>query len=214
MLAKLITVVAVVSSLVAFIAEVHNTKGSWIYPLDRASYVLVALAVVACLLSERRASVVTLGAQLAVAATAVAFMAVALVKYYGTTSAFGESVGKAYPWANEAQLLAVAALAFGLTVVRRRSTVIVVGLMAGVLAAIGSSIYAITQKASYDGEMWWWIATAAAFLAASAAATLDREGTAGADAPVWDAPVSDEPVSDAPVPSGAGGDSGSDPGVE
>lgn len=224
-MARLITLVAVIASLVAMIAEVTNQTGSWVFPLDRGSYVLAVLAVVAALLAERRASAIVVGAQLAAAAAAVAFVTVALVKYYGAdSSVFSNPIAKAYPWTNEAQLLGVAALAFALTLVRRRHPVAVAGLLATTLAAIGCTIYAITKKETFGAELWWWIATAAAFLAASAAAGLERERTVAFDAPVVDAPVSDPPVlddpvsdvpaSDAPVPGGASGESGSDPGVE
>jgi hypothetical protein len=233
-MARLITLVAVVASLVAFIAEATHNNGSWVYPLDRASYVLAVLAVVAALLSARRASAVALAAQLALIVTVIGFVVVALVKYYSTTSVFGEAISKAYPWANEAQVLGVAALAFGLTIARRHSVVAIAMLLAAVLAAVGSAVYAITLKASYGGELWWWIATVAAFVAASAASTLEREGGAvavaaddpfmpsGGGAEVSEAPEAPEPSvaeevaaeSDAPVTGSASGEPGSDPVVE
>jgi hypothetical protein len=189
------------TSLVAFIAEVSNKSGWWVYALDRASYVLVVFAVVAALLSERRANVLVLGAQLLTAATALVLMAVALVKFYETTPAFGANFLAAQHWTNEAQVLALAALAFGLTLVRRRNTVAMVWLFAAIAVAFGSAIYAITRKQTYAGETWWLIAIAGAFLAAAAAAALEREGTGTLDTPIA-------------IPSGAGGEPGSDPVVE
>jgi hypothetical protein len=195
---RILPLVPVTTSLVAFISEVTNKGGWWVYSLDRASYVLIVFAVIAALLSERRANVLALGAQLAAVVTAVAFMAVALVKFYGATPAFGLDYQAAQPWANEAQLFALAALAFGLTLARRR-TMALPGLFAAIAAAFGCAIYAITQEATYTAETWWTIATVGAFLAAAAAATLERDGVV---------------TLGAPVAGGAGGDPGSDPGVE
>jgi len=147
--------------------------------------VLVVLAVVAALLAERRENVLVLSAQIAAAVTAVAFMAVALVKFYGTTPAFGLNFAAAQPWANEAQLLAAAALAFGLTVARRRRVVAVAGLLAAIAVAFGCAIYAITREVNYAAAgTWWSIAIASAFLAAAAASGLERDAVAPPGAPV------------------------------
>ena len=122
--------------------------------------------------------------RLAAAATALVFMAVALVRFYdSTTTAFGFAADKAYPWATEALVLATAALAFGLTLARRRSSATIVSLVVAIAVAFGCAIYAITQQASYTAEVWWWIAIAGAFLAAAFAAGLEREGSVAPDAP-------------------------------
>lgn len=191
--------VPVVTSLVAFIAEVTNSASWWVYALDRASYVLVVLAVVAALLSERRVNVIALGAQLAAAATSLVFMAFALVKFYGATPAIDAvQYSVARPWTNEAQVLAIAALAFGLTLARRRSTPAVAFLAAAIAVAFGGAIYAITRKENvYPAETWWSIAIAGAFLAAAFAASLERDGGVSAmDAPAAD--IEDEEEEEAP----------------
>ena len=145
-----------------------------------------------------------LGAQIAATATALAFMAVALVRFYdSTTTAFGVRGRKAYPWATEALVLATAALAFGLTLARRRSSATIVSLVAAIAVAFGSAIYAITQQASYTAEVWWWIAIAGAFLAAAVAAGLEREGTVAPDAP--EAAASSDPGSSGQRPASSSG---------
>jgi hypothetical protein len=197
---RILPFVAVIASLVAFTAEVDSSNGWWVYALDRGSYVLIVLAVVLALMTERQANAVVLGAQFAAAVTALVFMAVALVRFYNSISAFGVATGKAYPWATEALVLATTALAFGLTLARRSSTVSIVGLVAAIAVAFGCAIYAITQHASYAAELWWWLAIAGAFLATAFAAGLERDsGTIAADAP---------------VSSDAAGEPASDPGVE
>jgi len=197
---RTLTLVPVIASLVAFISEVTNHGAWWVFALDRASYVLVVLAVVAALLTERRENVLVLGAQIAAAATAVAFMAVALVKFYGAVPAFGVNFAAGQPWTNEAQLLAAAALAFGLTLARRRSSVFIGGLLAAIAIAFGCAIYAITRKGNfYEAATWWAVAIAAAFLAAAAAATLERDGIVALGAPEADA---------------MGGEPGGDSGIE
>jgi len=196
-MARILTFVPVIASLVAFISEVTNKTGWWVYALDRASYVLVVFAVVAALLAERRANALVLGAQVAAAAAALAFMAVALVKFYEAIPAFNVNSAAAYPWANEAQVLGLAALAFGLTLARRRNVVAIGGLLVAIAVAFGCAIYAITQKDAYATVgTWWSIAVAGAFLAAAAAAGLERDGIATLGTPE------------------AHGDQGIDPGVE
>ena len=188
--------VPVVTSLVAFISEVTNKTDWWVYSLDRASYVLVVFAVVAALLSERQANLVVLGAEFLAGVTALVFMAIALVKFYDAIPAFGVNFTTAHPWLSEAQVLALAALAFGLTLTRRRSSAAMGALSAAIVIAFGCAIYAITKKDTYTGETWWLVAIAGAFLAAAAAAGLERDGgTVALDTPVaggWD----NEPESD------------------
>lgn len=197
---RILALVPVITSLVAFISEVNDKNGWWVRALDRASWVLVVFAVVAALMSERRPNALVLGAQVLAAATAVVFMALALVKFYDAIPAFGVNYFAAQPWANEAEVLGLAALAFGLTLARRRSTVALGGLLTAIAVAFGCSIYAIAQHhAFYTAETWWTIAIAAAFLAAAAAAGLERDGIV---------------TLDAPVASSAGGEPGSDPVVE
>ena len=187
---RFLAFVPVITSLVAFISEVTlNTPGWWVYALDRASYFLVVLAVVAALLSERRADVIALGAQLLAAATAFAFMAVALVKFYEAIPAFGVNFTTAHPWTNEAQVLALAALAFGLARARRRHIAAIGGLVAAIVVAFGCAIYAITLRGTYTAETWWSIAIAGALLAAAAAAGLERDGVVTLSAPVAGAGV-------------------------
>jgi hypothetical protein len=182
---RFLAFVPVITSLVAFISEASNKSGWWVGALDRASYVLVVVAIAAALLSERRAGALVLGAQIAAAATAVVFMAISLVKLYGAIPAFGLPAAAAYPWANEAQLLGLVALAFGLTLARRRNPVNIACLIAAIAVAFGSAVYAIilTQQANYATDGWWWIAIAGAYLAAAAAAALERDGIVTLGAP-------------------------------
>lgn len=161
---RFLTSIAVIMSFVAFGFRVGGSGSWWVYPCDRASYVLVILAVAASLLTERRASRVVLGAQIAMAAAAVVFMVVAVARFYG------DAIDPAYPWATEAQVLALGAVAFGLTLARRRTLAGLACLVAAIAAVVACALYAITQKATYSAELWWWITTAAAFLAAAAAA--------------------------------------------
>ena len=168
---RILTPIAVLASFVAFGFEVAGSGGWWVYSSDRASYVLVILAVAAALLTERRANRIVLGAQIAMAAAAVVFMVVAVARFYG------DAIDPAYPWATEAQVLALAAVAFALTLERRRSIAAIVGLVVAIAAVVACALFAITQKASYSAELWWWIVIALAFLAAAAAAGLEREGT-------------------------------------
>lgn len=169
---RILTPIAVLASFVAFGFEVAGSGGWWVYSSDRATYILIILAVVAALLTERRANGVVLGAQIVAAAVAVVFMVVAVARFYG------DAIDPAYPWATEAQVLALAALAFGLTLARRRSMVAIACLVVAIAATVACALYAITQKATYSAELWWWIVTAAAFLATAAAAGLERESAA------------------------------------
>ena len=100
--------------------------------------------------TERRGNGLVLGGQIGAAVTALAFMAVALVRFYDSTmTAFGFAANRAYPWATEALVLATAALAFGLTLARQRSSATIVSLVVAIAVALGSAIYAATQQASY-----------------------------------------------------------------
>ncbi len=176
MVGRLLTLFAVVVSLVGFIAATTGSNHWWWFSLIRASYVLFVLAVVASLLSERQESVLVVGAELLAAATALAFATVALVKFYNPPPyPYSSGFPNAYLWGNEAQLFAIAALAFGLTLARRRTIAGVVGLALAIVMAVGCAIYAITQKESATAEVWWWIAAVGAFLAAAAAAGLQRD---------------------------------------
>jgi hypothetical protein len=194
---RILPLLAVIVSFVSFAARLDGSNHGWVYGLDRGSYVLVVFAVTLALMTERRANGLVLGGQVAAAATALVFMAVALVRFYDAPIAvFGLAADKAYPWATEALVLATAALAWGLTLARRRSVPTIAGLMISLAATFGCAIYAATQQASYTAEVWWWVAIAGAFLAAAFASGLER------DAGV----ASDEPV--------AGGEPESDPGTE
>lgn len=177
MVGRLLTLFAVIVSLVGFIAVVTGSSDWWWFALVRASYVLFVLAIVASLLSERRGSVVVVGAQLLAVATALAFATVALVKFYEPTYPPFSSLENVYWWANEAQLFAIAALAFGLTLARRRSTAALVGLGMAIVMAAGCAVYALTRQESPSAGPWWWVATVGTFLAASAAAGLQRDRT-------------------------------------
>jgi hypothetical protein len=175
-LARLLTLVAVATSLTAFVLEVTVSNPHWwVGHLDRAGYVLVVLAVVAALLAERQASAIWLGVLALTAAASVVFAVIAFVKYYDTTSFL--AFNAASPWLNEAQTLAVAAFAFGLTLARQRSTAVVACLLAATGATVGCAIYAITREADIAAEVWWFAATVTAFLAAAAAAQVEREGS-------------------------------------
>lgn len=191
---RILPLVAVIVSFVAFAARVNGSDHGWVYAVDRGSYVLIVFAVVLALVTERRANGLVLGGQIAAAVTALAFMAVALVRFYDSTmTAFGFAANRAYPWATEALVLATAALAFGLTLARQRSSATIVSLVVAIAVAFGSAIYAITQQASYTAEVWWWIAIAGAFLAAAFAAALEREGSVAPDAPAASLEPESEP---------------------
>jgi hypothetical protein len=198
MVGRLLTVAAVVASLVGFIAQETGSSGWWVYALSRSSYVLVVLAVAAALMSRRTASAIVVGAQVLTAATALAFSIVAIVKYWGAFP-FTSGIQSQFAWETEAGLLSVATLAFALTLARRSTTAAMAGLAAAMLLAVGSGIYAITLKETIPAFMWWSLAGVGAFLAAAAAASLERGGT------VMSSPA---------VPRGAGGGPGSDAGVE
>ena len=174
---RVLTPIVVALSFVPFGFEVAGSGGWWVYASDRATYVLAILAVVGALLTERREYGIVRGARIAVAAVAVVFMVVAVARFYGT------AIDPAYPWATEAQVLALAAVAFGLTLTRTRNLVAIVGLVVAIAATVACALYAITQKATYAAEMWWWIVIAAAFLAAAAASALEREDAAASNAP-------------------------------
>jgi len=200
MAGRLLGLTAVVASLVGFIAQVTGTTDWWAYTLNRASYVLVVLGVVAALLVARRESLIVVAAQVLLVATALAFTTVALLKFYDATSAYpgGYPSGfeTASTWLAEAELLSVAVLAFGLTLARRRSTGAVVWLAGAVAMAVGSAVYAIIEKQGLTAYIWWTVAGIGGFLAASAAAGLDRGGRVARSTP---------------VPASAGGEPRSEP---
>jgi hypothetical protein len=188
MLARLLTVLAVIVSLVGTIFMAKGTASWWPAHVGHAGFVLVVLAVVAALMSERQASTVTLAAQVLTAAAAIAFSIVALVKFYETTSLF---LNTEYPWYTGALTLATAAFAFGLTLERRRSTGVVACLLAACGVTVGCAVYALTEKANLAAEIWWLLAPVGAFLAAAAAAQHEREGTVASAVP---APTLGPPV--------------------
>jgi hypothetical protein len=175
---RLLTLAALVVSLVAFILQVTGSTDWWIFAMSRAGYVLVVLALVAALLAPRTASVVVVVALVVTAAAALAFATVGLVKYYDIPSFaipdFGPALQTAGAWLGEAEVLSVGVLAFGLTLVRRRSTGAIAWLAAAVAIALGCGTYAITQKTGFTAQIWWEVATVGAFLAGAGAAVLDR----------------------------------------
>jgi hypothetical protein len=195
---RLLALLAVIVSLVGFIADLSGTNEWWVYAVGRGSYVLVALALVAALLARRSLHMVVVLALVLSAAAALGCVIVALVKYYATTLD-PVSLHIALAWAVEAQVFAVAALAFGLTLTRGRNTGAMVWLAAAVVMALGCATYAITQKYSPAAYMWWTLATVGAFLAGSAAAVIERPGTVASGVPV------------APVPPVLSGTAASDP---
>jgi len=194
-----LTFVGIVASLVGFIGQEAGASGWGFYAVYRSGFVLVALGLVSALLFERRPSLVILAAQLLAGMTAIVFVIVAIAKYYSDSSLIGFGLSAALSWGGEANLLATAALAFGLTLQRRRSVVADGALATAVALAVGSGIYAITLERGFAGYVWWLVAGIGAFLAAAAAAGLERGGGV---------------ASGAPVASGAGGGLGGDPGVE
>jgi hypothetical protein len=184
MVARLLTVVAVIASLGAFIAEVEGSTHWWVYSLSRGSYVLLVLAVVASLMDRRGPSLAAVWALVLTAATVLAFVVVGIVKYYtykATPYPYGSGAQSASPWLLEAQALGFAVLAFGLTLVRRRNPVALGALAAAVAISVGCSIYAITLEAGIASYVWWSTAVAGALLAAAAASVLEREGTAAVE---------------------------------
>jgi hypothetical protein len=195
--ARLLTLAALIVSLVAFILQVTGSTDWWIFAMNRAGYVLVVLAVVAALLAPRTASLAVVVAEVLTAAAALAFATVGLVKYYDIPTFaipyFGPALQTAGAWLGEAEVLSVAVLAFGLTLTRRRSTGAVAWLAAAVAMALGCGTYAITQKTGFTPQIWWEVATVGAFLAAAAAAGLERggmSGQAGSDSAVEPTPAS------------------------
>ncbi len=198
-MARLFTFAAVVVSLTGFIGGEAGASGWWPYAVTRAGYVLAVLAVVAALLSARTPNVLVAGAQVLAAAAALAFEIVALVKYYDSAGPFGFGIGSAFTWAGEAEMFGVAALAFALTLARRRSTFATAGLAVAVAIAAGCAIYALTLEENLSTNLWWSIAGVGAFLAASAAAGLERGYGIALRAP---------------IAGRAGGIPGSDPGIE
>ena len=179
-----LTFAGVISSLVGFIAQEAGAEGWGFYAADRAGPVLVALGLVTALVFERRANVIILSAQVLAGLTAFAFLIVAVVKYYSGPSFPGASLSAAITWGGEADLFAIAALAFGLTLERRRSGVAMVALAAAVCLTVGCGIYALTQKEGFASYVWWFIAGIGAFIAAAAAAGLERGGGYALGAPV------------------------------
>jgi hypothetical protein len=175
MIGRIVTLVAVAVSLVGFIGQEAGWTGWWTASLSRGSYVLVVLAIAAALLAARRPNALVAGAQVLAALAALAFEVVALVKYYESSSFPGPQIENALTWSAQAQLFAVAALAFALTLSRRRNTVAIAGLAAAVAVAVGAAIYAITLRENFAAYVWWGLAAAGAFLAASAAAVLERD---------------------------------------
>lgn len=195
----LFTFLGVASSLTGFIGDEAGASGWGFFAADHAGYVLVALGAVTALVFERRPSVIALSAHVLAGLTALAFVIVALVKYYSDSAPFAGALTVAFNWSGEASLFATAALAFGLTLQRRNGIVAIGALAAAIAIAIGSGIYAITLERDFAALLWWLIAGIGAFLAAATAAGLERGGSLALRPP---------------VPSGAGGDAGSDPGVE
>jgi hypothetical protein len=185
---RLLTLVALTVSLVAFVLQVTGSTEWWIFAMSRAGYILVVLAIVAALIAARTASLAVVVAQVLTAAAALAFATVGLVKYYEIPSStviyFGADIQTAGAWLLEAEVLSVAVLAFGLTLARRRSTGAVAWLAAAVAVALGCGTYAITQKAGFTAQIWWEVATVGAFLAAGAAAVLERGGGSGVSSDV------------------------------
>jgi peptidoglycan/LPS O-acetylase OafA/YrhL len=182
MVARLLTLLAIVVSLVTFIAQETGSTHWWVYALNRASYVLVILGIAVALLVERRASLIVLAALVLTATAALAFTVVGLVKYYDA-ALNPYTYSNIFGWFVEAELLGSAVLAFGLTLARRRSTGAAAWLAAAVVMTLGSGTYAFTQKGGAEASVWWTIATVGAFLAAAAAAGLDRGGGGALSAP-------------------------------
>ncbi|HEY2355665.1 MAG TPA: hypothetical protein VGH79_12285 [Gaiellaceae bacterium] len=179
MLARLLALLAIVVSLVAFILVEYGTVHWWVFAMSSAAFVLVILAVVAALLAERGPSLIVVWAQVLAVAAAVAFVVVGIVTYYDNTAPFSNSGLAAARWLGQAEVLSVAVLAFGLTLVRRRTMMAAVVLAIAVVTAISSGTYAITltEKANAAASTWWQVATVGAFLAAAAAAGLNRGGS-------------------------------------
>jgi hypothetical protein len=184
-MARLLTLLAVVTSLVGFIGQESGWAGWWTIAFSRGSYALVVLAVAASLVDARRPNEFVVAAQVLAAMAAIAFVIVALVKYYDTTSFIpGEALNGALTWMTQAELFGVAALAFALTLARRSSTIGIAALAAAAILALATGIYATILQANFAAFVWWGVAGVGAFLAASAAAGLQREGGVALRAPV------------------------------
>jgi hypothetical protein len=177
MMGRILALLAVVVSLVGFIGQEAGWTGWWTVALSRGGYLLVVLALVAALLAERSPNAFVVGAQVLAALAALAFAIVGLVKYYETSPYPGVTLQSALTWTGQADLFGVAALAFALTLSRRRNTVAIAGLIAAIALAVGAAIYAITLQANFAVYVWWALAAVGAFLAASAAAGLERDSS-------------------------------------
>lgn len=201
-MARVLTAVAIALSLVAFYGQEHGSPTSWTHPLARASYLLLVLALLAALVSERRASENVLRLQVVVAALAIVFLVVAAAKYYGDASL---AHSNPFAWTSEARRLGLGAIPLALTLTRRRSDVGMAALAVAVGVAIGSAIFALALgNANTASFLWWAVALTAALLGASVAGGLERGSV------VLSVPVT-RGAGGAPV---AGGAPASDPGVE
>jgi hypothetical protein len=137
------------------------------------SDVLVLLSIALALAIERRPTVAAWQAQLAAAVVALAFVIVALVKLYATSS-YVSGLVRADTWANEAAVVGLAAVAFGLIGPRNGVTSIRIGFVTAACAAIGCAAYAISLELDFKAFVWYSVAGTAASLAASAAARMPR----------------------------------------
>jgi len=169
-----VAVLAVCASIAAFVALLTTSSPGWgVIALNRVSDVLVLLSIALALAIERRPTVAAWQAQLAAAVVALAFVIVALVKLYATSS-YVSGLVRADTWANEAAVVGLAAVAFGLIGPRNGVTSIRIGFVTAACAAIGCAAYAISLELDFKAFVWYSVAGTAASLAASAAARMPR----------------------------------------
>jgi len=166
--------VAVCASIASFIALMEiSSPGRAVIVLEHASLVLVSLSIALALAVERRATFGARQAQLATAAIALAFVVVALVKLYSTSSAVGGSF-KGLAWADEAGIVGTGSLAFGLIGLRVTTSAGWIAFVAAVCVAFGCAGYAISLEPGTKAFVWYLVAGTAAALAGSAAARMNK----------------------------------------
>ncbi|HLX33048.1 MAG TPA: hypothetical protein VKR79_09820 [Gaiellaceae bacterium] len=168
-------VVGVGASIASFAVETATNSGRWqLTAIFRGSEVLIVLSVAAALALGRRPGRTALLAQVAAAATALAFVIVALVKLHSASPHIDFSVNAPLNWSYEAGVVGLGALAFGLIGPRVRTPAIGPAFALTVFVAVGCAAYAIYGEREPRVDVWWAVALAMANLAGSAAARMER----------------------------------------
>jgi hypothetical protein len=164
--------VGVCASIASFIALMEISSPGWgVVALEHGSVVLIALSVALALAVQRRATAGAWQAQVAAAVVATAFAIVAIAKLYGSASS---GLFQGLNWAEEAQIVATGALAFGLIGLRVASSAAWTAFLAAVCAAVGFAAYAISLQLDAKAFTWYLVAGTATALAGSAAARMHK----------------------------------------